>query len=86
MAGILACWDKIPYQCHAVIGTDSNNALTILDRFRGKDSAPFVDGLPYRDFAGADIGIHSETLGAGGEDGFCEGSGSQRVAGQRGGG
>ena len=49
MAGILACLDKIPYQCHVVIGTDSNNALTILDRFRGKDSAPFVDGLPYRD-------------------------------------
>ena len=49
MAGILACLDKIPHQCHAVIGTDSDNALTILDRFRGKDSAPFVDGLPYRD-------------------------------------
>ena len=40
---------RIPHQCHAVIGRDSDNALTILDRFRGKDSAPFVDGLPYRD-------------------------------------
>ena len=49
MAGILACLDKIPHQCHAVIGTDSDNALIILERFRGKDSAPFVDGLPYRD-------------------------------------
>ena len=49
MAGILACLDKIPYQCHAVIGTETDNALTVLDRFRGKDSAPFVDGLPYRD-------------------------------------
>ena len=49
MAGILACLDKIPHQCHAVIGTDSDNALTNLDRFRGKDSTPFVDGLRYRD-------------------------------------
>ena len=49
MAGILACLDKIPHQCRAMIGTDLDNALTTLDRFRGKDSAPFVDGLPYRD-------------------------------------
>ena len=49
IAGILACLDEIPHQCHAVKGTDSDNALTIMDRFRGKNSAQLVDGLPYRD-------------------------------------
>ena len=49
MAGILACVEKVPCHRNVVIGTDSDNALTIMDRFRGKDSAPFVDGLPYPD-------------------------------------
>ena len=72
MAGILACLDKIPYQCHAVIGTDSNNALTILDRFRGKDSAPFVDGLPYRDLLEPILGYIRRRSAQGAKTGFVK--------------
>ena len=38
-----------PCHCNVVIGTDTDTALTIMDRVRAKDSAPIVDGLPYRD-------------------------------------
>ena len=48
MAGILACVDKVPCHCNVLIGTDSDYALSIMHRIRGRDSAPFVDGLPYR--------------------------------------
>ena len=34
---------------NVVLGTHSDNVLAIMERFRRKDSAPFVDGLPYRD-------------------------------------
>ena len=35
MAGILACVDKVPCHFNVVIGTDSENALTTMDKFRG---------------------------------------------------
>ena len=49
MAGILACFDKVPYHCNVVLGTELEKSQAIMDRFRGQDSAPSVDGLPYRD-------------------------------------
>ena len=48
MVSILTCLDKLHYRCNVVLGTDSDNASAIKDRFRGKDSTPFIDGLSYR--------------------------------------
>ena len=72
IAGILACLDEIPHQCHAVIGMDSDNALTVLDRFRGKDSAPFVCGLPYRDLLEPILGYIRRRSTQGARTGFMK--------------
>ena len=42
----MAHLDNVSYSYNMVLGTDSDIALAIMDRFRGEDSAPFVNGLP----------------------------------------
>ena len=45
MAGILACLQRVDRGTSLAIGTDSKGVLDILERFRGKDSPPFLDGM-----------------------------------------
>ena len=49
MAGVLAALQKIDISVSAAFGTDSQGVLTELERFRGRDSPPFLESTLYPD-------------------------------------
>ena len=48
-AGILAALQKLDTSISVTLGTDSQGALTELERFRGRDSPPYLKSTKYPD-------------------------------------
>ena len=62
MAGILACLQRVDRGTSVAIGKDSKCVLDILERFRGKDSPPFLDSMLNSDHLGPMLDILHERM------------------------
>ena len=62
MAGTLACLQRVDRGTSLAIGTDSKGVLDILERFRGQDSPPFLDGMLSSDLLGPMLDILHERM------------------------